>query len=250
MAERDRPFCIEGEGGTIILVHGFTGGPASVAPLGESLATRTGLRIVAPLLPGHGQTPVELGETGFRDWIGAVEQCLEDSAPAREPVAMVGLSMGGTIALNIAARHPGRLAFLATINAPVGQAWTERAKRLLTSETDEVFPAIGSDIKKAGVREQAYDHIPARALEQLHLLIALTAAVLKNVTTPLTVFQSREDHVVDPANGPAIHSGVGTPRPRLVWLDNSWHVATLDNDLELIVHDIATFAVGAVEPSP
>ncbi len=58
--------------------------------------------------------------------------------------------------------------------------------------------------------------------------------MLPRITCPTLVITSREDHVVDPKNGPRIASGVGSNRVEMVWLENSYHVATIDNDKALI----------------
>ena len=61
------------------------------------------------------------------------------------------------------------------------------------------------------------------------------------MTCPTLVFQFRDDHVVNPDNAPYIVEHVGTADKRLVWLDNSYHVATLDNDKELIGRETLRF---------
>jgi esterase/lipase len=69
---------------------------------------------------------------------------------------------------------------------------------------------------------------------QLRGLWALTRADLGAVTAPVIVFHSREDHVVEPVNSEILLAGVGSTDTTDVVLENSYHVATLDNDAPLI----------------
>ncbi len=58
--------------------------------------------------------------------------------------------------------------------------------------------------------------------------------------------QSRDDHIVDPANARLIASSLGAGRVELLWLDNSFHVATLDYDAALIGDQAARFIASIV----
>ena len=72
------------------------------------------------------------------------------------------------------------------------------------------------------------------AFRQVYALAAVTLDLLPRVKCPTLVITSRQDHVVDPANGLRIVSGLGSNRAEMVWLENSYHVATIDNDKALI----------------
>jgi carboxylesterase len=101
----------------------------------------------------------------------------------------------------------------------------------------KVFPGwapIGSDVKKPGVVEQAYPKLPTRAMLGLSRLWVATRGDLAKITAPLLVFRSREDHVVEPASTEALLAGVSSTDATEVVLENSYHVATLDNDAPLI----------------
>jgi esterase/lipase len=69
---------------------------------------------------------------------------------------------------------------------------------------------------------------------QLRGLWAVTRAELGRVTAPVIVFHSREDHVVEPVNSEILLAGVGSVDTTEVLLEDSYHVATLDNDAPLI----------------
>jgi carboxylesterase len=93
---------------------------------------------------------------------------------------------------------------------------------------------IASDIKKPGITELAYPKMPTRAMMQLRSLWAATRADLARVTTPVIVFHSAEDHVVEPISSRVLLDGVSSKDTTEVVLHDSYHVATLDNDAPAI----------------
>jgi carboxylesterase len=95
-------------------------------------------------------------------------------------------------------------------------------------------PGIGSDIKKAGLSELSYDRTPLRAFVSMQAMWRLVVADLGKITVPILYFHSTEDHVVDALSGKLLHAGATATTVREVSLPNSYHVATVDNDAELI----------------
>ena len=96
------------------------------------------------------------------------------------------------------------------------------------------WPGIASDIKKPGVVELAYDKMPVKAAYQLSRLWVTTRADLGKVTQPLLVLRSTEDHVVEPDSARMLLEKVASSDVREVLLEDSYHVATLDNDAPII----------------
>ncbi|MGP9820396.1 alpha/beta hydrolase [Salinarimonas sp. NSM] len=239
-AETD-PFLLEGEGTAILLIHGFTGTPQGVRPVGERLHHLTGATVHAPLLAGHGGVPEDLRSCSYRDWVASAEGALEGLAARHGPVLVVGLSMGGTIALNLCARRGDLVLGVAAINASTGVYKPTVAAQLLDADPSGDVPGIGSDIKRAGVREIAYARIPVPALQNRYVLACATGHMLPLITRPVLVLQSREDHVVSPENALRIVGSVAASRVRLAWLENSYHVATLDHDRDRVADEIAAF---------
>lgn len=104
-----------------------------------------------------------------------------------------------------------------------------------------MLPGIGSDTKDPSARELAYPATPVRCVAELYALMGVTRDLLGRVTCPALVSQSRIDHVVNPANGHLIASSLRSGRVELLWLDNSYHVATLDHDAKLVAERTAAF---------
>lgn len=213
----------------VLLVHGFTGTPMSMRPWGEHLAAE-GFAVRCPLLPGHGTRWQECNTCTHDQWTTTVEQAFDELAADCDRVFAAGLSMGGTLATRLAEVRPDEVAGLLLVNpALLTRRRDARLLPLLARLTGSWAP-IASDIKKPGVTELAYPRLPTRAMLQLRQLWAVTRADLGRVTAPVIVFRSVEDYVVEPVNSAVLLAGVGSPDTTEVLLEDSYHVATLDND--------------------
>lgn len=213
----------------VLLVHGFTGNPMSMRPWGEHLAA-AGFTVRCPLLPGHGTTWQDCNASTHEQWTTTVERAFDELRATCDRVFVAGLSMGGTLATRLAEVRPDDVAGLLLVNpALLTQRLDAKLLPLLSKLTPSWAP-IASDIKKPGAVELAYPKLPTRAMMQLRGLWALTRADLARVTAPLLVFTSREDHVVEPVNSQILLDGVTSTDTTHVVLEDSYHVATLDND--------------------
>jgi carboxylesterase len=236
------PFRFESEGSPSVLVlHGFTGTTQSMRYLGEGLHRKFGFSVSGPRLKGHGTSPDDMATTGYLDWVASAEEALRELSRGRDKVFLAGLSMGGTLCLNLAARFPDLVAGIIPINGCGGLLGTEMSELAFLRDAADRIPGIGSDIKAPGVTELAYAEVPVHCVRQANSLMGATSNLMSKVTCPTLVIQSRDDHVLPPANGPLILRSVGSRDVRLLWLENSYHVATLDYDKELIVERTGRF---------
>lgn len=224
----------------VLLCHGFTGSPASLRPWAEHLTER-GYAVSVPRLPGHGTTWQEMNNTGWADWYAEVVQGFEKLHADCDQVVVGGLSMGGGLALALAAERGAEVAGVVLVNAAVANSDRRLLllpvmKRLLPS-----FPGLGNDIKKPGVDEHGYDRTPLRALASLVTAWRDVRRDLAKVTQPILLFRSSEDHVVDPSSARIIRTQVSSPDVTERILENSYHVATLDHDAPQIFAESETF---------
>ena len=235
------PFAFEGERASVLVIHGFTGTTQSMRYLGETLNARFGFDVLGPRLAGHGTSPDDMETTGYLDWLGSAEDALKELAGRGRPVFVTGLSMGGMLTLALAARHPDLVAGAIPINAVAGEQDGTLADVVLDANAPPRIPGIGSDIKAEGVEELAYKEVPVSCLRDIYVAQAAVGDILHRISCPIQVIQSRDDHVVHPSNAKRIAGRVSSSDVRLLWLDNSYHVATLDNDKELIAETAGAF---------
>jgi carboxylesterase len=245
------PFSADGGDVGVLLCHGFTGCPQSLRPWAEALA-RAGYTVRLPLLPGHGTTWQDMNRTSWQHWYDEVDRAFTELRSECRTVFVAGLSMGGALALRLAEQHGPDVAGIMLVNPAVHI----RDRRLLAlpvlRRVAPSFPPIGNDIKKPGATEVAYDRLPLHALASSLALYADVTAHLNRVDQPLLLLHSAVDHVVAPSNSAAILAGVSCADVTEIVLEDSYHVATLDNDAERIEKESIAFVArlsGTAEPS-
>jgi carboxylesterase len=224
----------------VLLSHGFTGSPASMVPWGQYLSEQ-GYAVSVPLLPGHGTRWQDMTGTTFADYYAAVEKAFADLQARTDAIVVGGLSMGGCLALWLAALRPRDVAGVVLVNPAVASTNKQLLAVPLLKHVVPAMSAIGNDIKKPGVSEGAYPKTP---LKPLHSMVQAWKQVredLPKVTAPLLLFRSAEDHVVDPSSGKIIMDNVSSRDATERVLANSYHVATLDNDAPQIFQESAAF---------
>jgi len=234
------PFFFPGNDIGVLVCHGFTGTTQSMRPYGEALHA-AGYTVIGPRLAGHGISPQAMAGTTAGDWIASVDEALATLRKHCAQIFMTGLSMGGTLTLYAAAKHGDVIKGAIPINGTVQIDNADLAGLALDPAMPDTVPGIGSDIKAPGVTELAYSQVPVPSLKQVYALAAVTRDLLPRIKCPTLVIQSREDHVVSPTNGPRIVRLLGASRVELLWLENSYHVATLDNDKDLIAQRAGAF---------
>ena len=207
----------------------------------EALAG-AGFAVELPLLPGHGTSVEDMLPTRWEDWSGAAEAAWQRLAGRCQRTAVVGLSMGGTLSCWLAANHP-EIAGIAVVNPLVkapDDAFRTAIRELLDAGTP-VAPGIGSDIAKPGAVESAYEGTPLEAVLSLFDAVAGLEPSLADIACPVLLLSSRDDHVVEPASGDLLEQAAGGAVER-VWLERSYHVATLDWDAPVIEERVVGFA--------
>jgi len=231
----------------ILLVHGFTGSPVSLRPLAELLAAR-GFAIDLPRLPGHGTTWRDMLPTRYEDWRAHVEARARAFAERVSRVVLVGLSMGGTLALDVASGSGAKIAGVVSINAQILDRTGIVVK--LGPYLEKILPVVpaamagltANDIAKPDVGEHAYGWVPSAAGNSLLRALPRVRSQLGHMPCPVVVVYSRNDHSVSPENSKALLRLIqGAELSELV-LERSYHVATLDYDLPLIDERVAAFA--------
>jgi carboxylesterase len=242
------PYSAIGDARGALVLHGFTGNPQSMRGIALALAD-AGLTVELPLLPGHGTVVADMVPTRWDDWSAAAEAAYVDLAARCESVAVVGLSMGGSLSAWLAERHP-EIAALVLINPLIvpPDADTLAFIDAMVEGGDEVAPGIGSDIAQEGAVESAYPELPLRAARSLFAGAAKVEAGLSAITCPILLFSSTQDHVVDPVSGDRLVDGVKGPVERIM-LERSFHVATLDFDQDEIEARTVEFVTGLAAQS-
>jgi carboxylesterase len=234
------PFNHDGSDVGVLLCHGFTGTPQSMRPWGEYLADR-GYTVRVPLLPGHGTTWQEMNGTTWQDWYSCVDSSFRELHQTCERVVVGGLSMGGALSLQLAREHGPRISGLVLVNPAV--KFDDPRTRLLPvlKHLMGSVQAIGNDVKKPGVSELAYARTPLKASHSQMMAWNSLIRDLPDITQPMLLLRSTEDHVVPASSSALILSRISSRDVTEILLDDSYHVATIDNDAPRIFDESAKF---------
>ncbi|MPZ89070.1 MAG: alpha/beta fold hydrolase [Nitriliruptorales bacterium] len=230
------------EGGDVgvLVLHGLTGNPVSTRPLAEALA-RAGFAVEMPRLPGHGTVWQELAKATWHDWVREAVDALARLRRRTRARVAVGISMGGTIGLHLAESHGEDLAGIVVINPSV-YSGDPRLKALpFLKWVIPGLPGIGNDIARPGGDEKPYARLPLKALASFLQMQRMVRDHLAAVTVPTLIFSSRVDHVVEQGNGDVIMEGIQSTEVERIWLERSYHVATLDYDADMIEERTVAF---------
>ena len=227
------PFSASGGRDGVLVLHGFTGNPQSMRPLAEAIAN-AGYTVELPRLPGHGTTVEDMMTTNWSDWSSASDAAYRELATRCDRVAVVGLSMGGGLTAFVAEEHPdvAALVFINALVKPPVQEMRDGLKGLLDAGM-ETMESIGSDIKKDGSQEASYNATPLACAASLFDGIEKVWERLDTISAPTLILSSREDHVVSSDNSEDL-ARIVTGSVEHIWLEDSYHVATLDNDASLV----------------
>jgi carboxylesterase len=217
----------------VLLCHGFTGSPQSLRPWAQYLA-EAGLSVSLPRLPGHGTIWQEMARTRWEDWFAEVDRAFQELRAECDEMFVMGLSMGGCLALRLAELHGPDVSGLVLVNPSV----TADTKLFLLAPALKVIvpslKGIASDIKKPQTSEVGYDRIPVKAAATLPGLWRVTTQHLADLTQPVLAYHSTTDHVVGPASLRVLRAALPEGQLEVRELADSYHVATLDNDAEVI----------------
>jgi len=224
-----------------VVLHGFTGTPASMYGLADAIEA-DGFDIEVPRLPGHATHIDDMLATRWADWRGAVEDAYRSLAERVDRVVLVGQSMGGTLALSCALDHP-EVAGVLAINPLTRDRGPEVLEMIdeMLADGFAVAPGGGADIADPDAHDPSYEDTPLAALRSL--LVDGVGPIQHRygeLTMPLRLFTSRHDHVVEPADSEHLAGEWGGEVVH-TWLERSYHVATLDYDRGDVIGGAAEF---------
>jgi len=233
------PFSFEQGPTACLLLHGFSGSPAEIRPLGEYLAAR-GVTVRAPLLPGHGTDPEDLRQTRWPQWVRVAEAELHELQRRHERVHVVGFSMGALVALYLAAHR--QVATVTTLACPIRLAdW----RQLLVPLAKYFVPYYPARISNPEIAAQldSYDRFPVATIHSLLRLARQVRKDLPRVSAPLLAVQGERDRWIAEESAEYILSHAGSPRKERLMLPGRNHMITLEHGREEVfgaVHDWIT----------
>ena len=224
----------------IVLVHGYTGSPSSMRPWAEYL-NQKGYTVRVPLLPGHGTKPEDLSEIKWQQWPEKVESELDELRKNCTKIFICGFSMGGGTTLHVATKRSDKIAGIILVNPMIHLPFIGTKLAYLLSRIKKYRSSAGDDIKRPGVTQGGYEVMSTEGIYQILQMLKYTRANLHKVSVPMQLFHSVDDHTLPVSNTEIVMKRVGSLSKERIELTNSFHVATLDYDAEVIFENSRMF---------
>jgi carboxylesterase len=222
----------EGATAAVLLLHGGGDTPQVMAGLAEHLRAR-GFAVRVPLLANHGREVSRMHHFDATEWREQVRREYDELRTRYAWTAVVGLSMGGALALGLAVERPGIPALV--LLAP----WVDMPPftRAL-ARTSNVWgflapylPSLGGDSVRdpsAAARGLSHGVVTPASLLALHVVADVAQAALPRVETPTLIIQSRDDNRISSHVTEAAFAKLAARDKRLVWTEGAGHVITVD----------------------
>ncbi|MCP4726980.1 MAG: alpha/beta fold hydrolase [bacterium] len=233
------PFYFEGGEVCIFLVHGYTGTPSELRPLGEFLAAK-GFTVTCPLLPGHGTSHKDLANMKWTEWYDFAEQEWLKLRDKYKKVFVVGISLGGAIALQLATKFDVDAVIALASGTRPGDwrlpmlpffKWIIKSMK----KTKNAY-ARGPERKRF-----AYEYNPIASTGELVKLYNHLEKNLSSVKAPLLLVHSKDDIIVPYPNTDIILKNVSSSNVKLVSLEKAGHIITLSEDQDTIHKEVLEF---------
>jgi carboxylesterase len=231
------PFTIEGNQDVFLICHGFLGTPQSVRHFALHLHQATGATISVPLLSGHGTHYKDLENSSKENWKRELISHYRHLKETYEHVWVIGQSMGATLALHLASEEL-EIDGLITINVALSVPYYES---ICKESTNHYFLESSPDIFKPIEPEITYNKVARKSVEQLLAVISDTKDRLVDIHCPILIIKSLRDHVVPHQQSDFLYQNIRSEIKQRFSLEKSYHVATLDCELSVLVDGIQDF---------
>ncbi len=231
----------------VLMLHGFTATPHSFKYMATAFA-EAGYTVSVPLLAGHGTTAEDMEKTTWQDWYQSVERAYQILAQQCQSIRVIGLSMGGVLALHLAHNHRSIKA-LGLLATPIFlEGWLLKFLFPLLWHTPLRYlyrfqkkRAVSINDPAERRRHQTYDKIPVASVANLLELQALVRSELHEISQPTFIAHAIKDSTAPYANMEYIRACLNSKEVETLTLEKSDHIITVDYDHELVTKRLLKF---------
>jgi len=223
----------------ILLLHSFIGNASEMEEMADYLAER-GITVSAPTLPGRGIHPKDMIKTTRQEWLDAANAGLRELKAKCSRVFVAGQSMGGTIALHLAAEN--KVDGVITLSTPVWlnpiYKWARIFKYLVKYANRVKIDIEDPEGKK---KYCGYRRIPLASVVHLNDLVKQVRLELPQVKVPALIIHSNADQTIVATNSQIIYARIGTSKKKVVILEKSGHLLSLDYERKEVFEEMFNF---------
>jgi carboxylesterase len=241
----------------VLMLHGLGASPLELSRLAKDLHS-AGFSVFAPSIP-HYAFGTECGD--WEDWVQQAQQYIWDLRSQYATVSVVGLSMGATLAMTLAQRERiTSMVLLSTALAYDGWAipwysfllnfasWLPFAKRYRYAEAEpfgvknpEMRAMIKRAMQKDHISESGADYLPFKYVSQGRLLIKEARLNVALIDCPTLFIHAADDETVHMRNAEWAHAHINSAHKELIYLGDSYHMITVDNERETVNQETVRF---------
>ena len=243
LVKNTEPFYYPGNDTGCLLIHGFTGAPTEMHPMGKYLAG-FGYSVLGIRLAGHGTKIEDMNRMHWQDWSASVLDGWHLLESTTKNIFLIGLSMGGALALY----HSSFLPVAGVVGLSAPYKIRSDPRRIFLPYLSWFIPYVDkgdSDWQDPKALEDhfSYDQYPTKGIIQLCSLLEELRGVLPKVNSPALLIHSKKDIGVPPENQDLIYNALGTPETmkKKVLLENSGHVITRDREKDTVFQNVQEF---------
>ncbi|GIX41179.1 MAG: hypothetical protein KatS3mg129_0912 [Leptospiraceae bacterium] len=226
------PFFLEGKTDVaFLIIHGFTGTPYNVRPIGEFFHKK-GHTTLGILLPGHGTRVEDMINTRFYHYVAIADQYLLNLSKYYKKIFVIGFSMGGSITLKLAQLRLDLIQGIGLISTPVffngifmGK-WILHAPLMPLTGWLKLFrPVIKLNRRKKNInynppRFIGYEfQYPIAALHSFKISLKYIRKKLKYIQIPAVMVINENDKTVPKESMLYIYYHIKSPFKKLMFLN-------------------------------
>ena len=257
--------CVELVGGdhAVLLLHGLSGSPFEMAPLGKHLHAHN-FSVSIPYIPGYGaQRRAEDAPTIWEDWSAQALHLLDDLSARYKSVSVVGLCIGAVMALHLAQKRPHQVRSLGLLSTTMFfDGWALPFHKILLPispfiplpsglsyseghpfgvKNDRVRAVIKAQMKRKAASIAGAAKIPLVAIREAYQFIKVVQKEIPKVISPCLIVHALDDETASVRNAHFVFDRLPHQNKKIVLLKDSYHMITLDNEKELVAHEVTAF---------
>ena len=250
-------------GHAVVLLPGLCGSELEMGAI-PRLLKQSNHTYTIPRIKGYS---AHTGLTGYQEWIDSVDQFVTDLSQTHDSISIAGLSMGATLALAVAEQNskvhslvilspvflfdgwsvPWYYPFLALLYKIGIRNWHFKEREPFGVKNVELRRHIQKAVKANSVSELGAAHLPAVHLYQSLELVKATKKELSSITVDTLIIHAVDDETASPKNPEIIIDRISSETCRMIWLGNSYHMITVDNEREVVANEVNNFINQTIE---
>lgn len=215
-----------------LVIHGFGGSIHEVEPLAEHLVEK-GYEVSCPQLKGHTGQRQDMKKATYEDWIDSAEQELLGLKDKTDEIVIIGFSMGGLIAVNLACKY--NIKAIITINTPI-YYWD--LKRVLFNLMEDLRNKNAHNFMRY---MKANENSPIAAMYNFQLLLNKTKAKIYKVDCPALILQAKDDDTVRKSSVDYIYESLSSEHKEIKFYNNGGHQILRSQSADKVISDVTDF---------